>query len=126
MTTTGIKGTKSRGLSRRALLKATAGTAACSAPCRQQFPGGAHVAQAAGPEVTKANLGFIALTDAAPLFVAKEKGIFAKYGMPDVEVHKQASWGATRDNLVLGSRRQRHRRRAHPHADALPRSPPAR
>ena len=51
----------------------------------------------------KANLGFIALTDAAPLFVAKEKGIFAKYGMPDVEVQKQASWGATRDNLVLGS-----------------------
>ena len=49
-----------------------------------------------------AKLGFIALTDAAPLFVAKEKGIFAKYGMPDVEVAKQASWGATRDNLVLG------------------------
>ena len=41
--------------------------------------------------------------DAAPLFIAKEKGIFAKYGMPDVEVAKQASWGATRDNLVLGS-----------------------
>ena len=50
-----------------------------------------------------AKLGFIALTDAAPLFVAKEKGIFAKYGMPDVEVQKQASWGTTRDNLVLGS-----------------------
>src|SRR5690606_36740610 len=31
-----------------------------------------------------------------------EKGIFAKHGMPDVEVNKQASWGATRDNLVLG------------------------
>ena len=48
-------------------------------------------------------LGFIALTDAAPLIVAKEKGFFAKYGMPDVEVVKQASWGTTRDNLVLGS-----------------------
>ncbi len=48
-------------------------------------------------------MGFIALTDAAPLFVAKEKGFFAKYGMPDVEVEKQASWGTTRDNLVLGS-----------------------
>lgn len=55
------------------------------------------------PETTKAILGFIALTDAAPLIVAKEKGIFAKYGMPDVEVAKQASWGTTRDNLVLGS-----------------------
>ena len=48
-------------------------------------------------------MGFIALTDAAPLFVAKEKGFFAKYGMPDVAVEKQASWGTTRDNLVLGS-----------------------
>ncbi len=73
-----------------------------------------------------AKLGFIALTDAAPLFVAKEKGIFAKYGMPDVEVQKQASWGATRDNLVLGARRQRHRRRAYPDADALPDLVPAR
>jgi nitrate/nitrite transport system substrate-binding protein len=42
---------------------------------------------------------------AAPLIVAKEKGFFAKYGMPEVEVAKQASWGATRDNLVLGSER---------------------
>lgn len=55
------------------------------------------------PETTKAMLGFIALTDAAPLIIAKEKGFFAKYGMPDVEVAKQASWGTTRDNLVLGS-----------------------
>ncbi len=54
-------------------------------------------------ETTKAKLGFIALTDAAPLFVAAEKGFFAKYGMTDVEVLKQSSWGTTRDNLVLGS-----------------------
>jgi nitrate/nitrite transport system substrate-binding protein len=60
-------------------------------------------AATARPETTKAILGFIALTDAAPLIVAKEKGLFAKYGMPDVEVVKQASWGTTRDNLVLGS-----------------------
>jgi nitrate/nitrite transport system substrate-binding protein len=60
-------------------------------------------AAAAQPEVTKAVLGFIALTDAAPLIIAKEKGFFAKHGMPDVEVTKQASWGTTRDNLVLGS-----------------------
>jgi nitrate/nitrite transport system substrate-binding protein len=53
--------------------------------------------------VTTAKLGFIALTDSAPLIIAKEKGLFAKYGMPDVEVVKQASWAATRDNLELGS-----------------------
>jgi nitrate/nitrite transport system substrate-binding protein len=55
------------------------------------------------PELTRAVLGFIALTDASPLIIAKEKGFFARHGMPDVEVTKQASWGTTRDNLVLGS-----------------------
>ena len=63
-----------------------------------------HLTQAEDkPEVTKAKLGYIALNDFAPLAIAKEKGLFAKYGMPDVEVLKQASWGATRDNLELGS-----------------------
>src|SRR5262245_23170024 len=87
---------------RRAFLKASAGTAALLGAAQTQFPFGAHVAQAAGPETTAAKLGFIALTDAGALFVAKDKGFFAKQGMPDVEVAKQASWGATRDNLVLG------------------------
>jgi nitrate/nitrite transport system substrate-binding protein len=92
----------SNGFSRRQVLKATGGTAALLAAAKLNFPAGAF-AQGAGPEVKAAKLGFIALTDASPLFVAKEKGIFAKYGMPDVEVQKQASWGTTRDNLVLGS-----------------------
>lgn len=61
-------------------------------------------AQATGtPETRAAKLGFIALTDAAPLFVADEKGFFKKHGMTEVEVLKQSSWGTTRDNLVLGS-----------------------
>ena len=89
-------------LTRRTLLKGTAGTAALLAATRMNFPGGAF-AQSAGPEVTKAVLGYIALMDASPLVIAKEKGLFAKYGVPDVEVAKQASWGATRDNIVLGS-----------------------
>ena len=87
--------------SRRTILKAALAATAL---------GGAHAliprplhAAAAKLETTKATLGFIALTDAAPLIIAKEKGFFAKYGMPDVEVVKQASWGTTRDNLVLGS-----------------------
>jgi nitrate/nitrite transport system substrate-binding protein len=63
-----------------------------------------HVlAQNAKPEVKGAKLGFIALTDSAPLIIAKENGFFAKYGVPDVQVLKQASWGGTRDNLELGS-----------------------
>lgn len=55
-------------------------------------------------ETKGAKLGFIALTDAAPLFVADEKGFFKKHGMTEVEVLKQSSWGATRDNIVLGSK----------------------
>ena len=90
------------GLSRRQLLKATGSTAALLAAAKLNFPAGAF-AQDAGPEVKGAKLGFIALSDAGPLFVAKDKGLFAKYGMPDTDVQKQASWGTTRDNLVLGS-----------------------
>ncbi|MBD2459653.1 ABC transporter substrate-binding protein [Oscillatoria sp. FACHB-1407] len=80
----------------------------CSSPSDSASSGSdaaspAPVASADAPEVTKATLGFIALTDSAPLIIAKEKGFFEKYGMPDVEVVKQASWGTTRDNIVLGS-----------------------
>ena len=98
------KGTGIRnGLSRRAFLKASAGTAALVGALQTNFSAGVHIAEAAGPEVTKAILGYIALTDASALVIAKEKGFYAKHGMPDVEVSKQASWGATRDNIVLGS-----------------------
>jgi nitrate/nitrite transport system substrate-binding protein len=83
---------------------ALTGAAATIAAARVAFPSGAHAA-GPGPEVSKARLGFIALTDASPLIIAKERGLFTKYGLPDVEVVKQASWGATRDNLVLGSDR---------------------
>ena len=56
-----------------------------------------------GNETTKARIGFIGQTDASPLVVAKVKKIFEKYGMPDVELVKQPSWGVTRDNLQIGS-----------------------
>ena len=87
-------------VSRRTILQTTAAAALVSA-LRVAFPSGAFAATAE-PEVKGAKIGFIALTDAAPLVIAAEKGLFAKHGMPDVEVLKQASWGATRDNLVLG------------------------
>jgi len=50
----------------------------------------------------KVKLGFIALTDCAPLVVAKAKGYFAELDL-DVEIVKQASWPATRDNLLTGA-----------------------
>jgi nitrate/nitrite transport system substrate-binding protein len=63
----------------------------------------ANLSPADAPEITTATLGYIALTDSAPLIIAKEKGYFEKYGMKDVKLVKQTSWAATRDNLVTGS-----------------------
>ncbi|MFM7426078.1 MAG: CmpA/NrtA family ABC transporter substrate-binding protein [Elainella sp.] len=81
----------------------TSGTTSSSTSSSPAPASPSPVAAADTPEVTTAKLGFIALTDSAPLIIAKEKGLFAKYGMPDVEVVKQASWAVTRDNLELGS-----------------------
>lgn len=102
MTNNGDYENKTGVISRRGLLKTT-GAAAAFAAIQQAFPSGAFAAGGGAPEVKGAKLGFIALTDAAPLIIAKELGFFAKHGMPDIQVLKQASWGATRDNLVLGS-----------------------
>lgn len=88
-------------VSRRAVLQGAA--ALGGAGLAGGFPGIA-IAQGTALETKAAKLGFIALTDAAPLFVADEKGFFKKHGMIDVEVLKQSSWGTTRDNLVLGSK----------------------
>jgi nitrate/nitrite transport system substrate-binding protein len=49
----------------------------------------------------KLTLGFIALTDCSPLVIAKEKGFYEERGL-DVTIVKQASWPATRDNLLSG------------------------
>ena len=87
---------------RRGVLKGATATAALMGAARASLPAGAF-AQGAGPETNKVTLGFIALTDAAPLIIAKEKKIFDKYGITDANVAKQASWGTTRDNMVLGS-----------------------
>ena len=105
MTSTSMKGTRAqRSLSRRTFLKTTGSTAALVAAAKATVLGGANVAWAAGPEVTGTKLGYIALTDASPLIIAKEKGFFTKHGLPDMEILKQASWGATRDNMALGTK----------------------
>jgi nitrate/nitrite transport system substrate-binding protein len=92
---------KTTTVTRRSVLQASA--ALGGAGLAGAFPG-IVMAQGTALETKAAKLGFIALTDAAPLFVADEKGFFKKHGMTDVEVLKQSSWGATRDNLVLGSK----------------------
>ena len=93
-----MKGQRPGNLTRRQIIKTAAAAGGLGALLAKPL-----FAATTTPETTKAVLGFIALTDAAPLIIAKEKGFYAKYGMPDVQVVKQASWGTTRDNLVLGS-----------------------
>lgn len=46
-------------------------------------------------------LGYIPLTDCAPLVMAKELGLFEKYGL-NVEVTKEASWANVRDKILTG------------------------
>ena len=100
-------------LSRRKFLITAAGSAAgalwlaaCGSPSKKSENQTESPAGGAGaPELKTATLGFIALTDAAPLIIASEKGLFAKHGMPEVKVVKQTSWAGTRDNLELGSDR---------------------
>jgi len=55
------------------------------------------------PEVPGIRLGYIAIAESAPLIIAQEKGFFTRHGMPDVKIAKQASWGAARDNIEIGS-----------------------
>jgi nitrate/nitrite transport system substrate-binding protein len=46
-------------------------------------------------------LGFIPLTDCSPIVMAKEYGLFKKYGV-EVEVSKEASWANVRDKILTG------------------------
>ena len=46
-------------------------------------------------------VGFVPLTDCAPLVVALEKGFFAAAGL-DVQLSREASWASLRDRLAYG------------------------
>lgn len=76
-------------------------TAACGSS--DEETGGTTPAAGAAASTKSANrqvkLGFIALTDAASIIMAKELGYFAERDV-DVTIEKQASWPATRDNLL--------------------------
>jgi nitrate/nitrite transport system substrate-binding protein len=81
--------------------------AAKKPPAKPGKPGVASTTVAAAPTTTvaakktdtKVKLGFIALTDCAPIIMAKELGYFAQRGL-DVSVEKQASWPALRDAVL--------------------------
>src|SRR5215510_5000701 len=70
--------------------KETAKTTATTAAAAQTGP------SLARKPIRKVKLGFIALTDASSIIMAKELGYFTERDL-DVDVVKQASWPATRD-----------------------------
>ncbi len=108
-------------LTRRTLIKTAAATGATTAllqAVRMAFPGGAFAAPAA-PETTKAVLGYIALTDASPLIIAKEKGFFRQARRSGCRGQQAGVVGHHPRQSRAGCGEQRHRRRAHPHAAAL-------
>jgi nitrate/nitrite transport system substrate-binding protein len=59
------------------------------------------IANGANPPKRVVKLGFIPLTDCAPLVIAKEMGFFTKYGV-DVQITKEASWAVVRDKILNG------------------------
>lgn len=52
-------------------------------------------------EKSNLNIGFVPLTDSAPLIVAKELGFFERWGL-EVNLRKQNSWATLRDKLHAG------------------------
>ena len=56
----------------------------------------------ATPEKTRLTLGMVALTDCAPLVIARDKGWFAREGL-EVTLARQPSWAAVRDRLAVGA-----------------------
>ena len=68
------------------------------------LPGVMQSAWAAGsdkPEQSTVRVGFIPLTDCAPIAIASLKGFDKKYGITLVPT-KEASWAAVRDKLIAG------------------------
>ncbi|MGI0494266.1 nitrate ABC transporter ATP-binding protein [Alkalinema pantanalense CENA528] len=58
------------------------------------------VAAVQGLEKATLTLGYVPTVDAAPLIVAKEKGLFQKYGFENVNLVAQTSWQAIADGVA--------------------------
>jgi nitrate/nitrite transport system substrate-binding protein len=59
------------------------------------------------PEITEVKIGFIPLTDCAPIVVAAEMGFDKKYGIK-ITPSKEASWASVRDKVVNGELHASH------------------
>lgn len=67
----------------------------------------AYAAGSDAPEITEVKIGFIPLTDCAPIVVAAEMGFDKKYGIK-ITPSKEASWAAIRDKTVNGELHAAH------------------
>ena len=77
----------------------------------------AKIAAEKGIEKSNLKLGFIKLTDMAPLAVAKEKGFFAEEGL-NVTLEPQANWKVLVDGVSGGQLDGAHMLAGHPLASA--------
>jgi nitrate/nitrite transport system ATP-binding protein len=55
-----------------------------------------------GLEKVNLELGFVPLTDCAPLIVAQEKGFFAKHGLTQVNLNRESSWQTIAEGISSG------------------------
>lgn len=67
----------------------------------------AYAAGSDAPEITEVKIGFIPLTDCAPIVVAAAMGFDKKYGIK-ITPSKEASWAAIRDKTVNGELHAAH------------------
>ena len=91
-------------VSRRNFIRMSAATMGASAMMGLVPDGVRSSAWAAGkdtPEKTEVKIGFIPLTDCAPIVIAAEMGFDKKYGIK-ITPSKEASWAAIRDKTVNG------------------------
>ena len=85
---------------RRSLLKKTLTGLSC-ATALLLSPLSLQIAHAADPEKEELKLGFIKLTDMAPLAIAYEKGFFEDEGLY-VTLEAQANWKVLLDRVITG------------------------
>ena len=48
------------------------------------------------------NIGYMRLSDSAPIIVAQELGFYAKYGL-NISLHREVSWANIRDKMITGT-----------------------
>lgn len=93
---------RGNGFTRRAAVVALmAGVALAGCGSKSDTPGEAARVAAGGVEKPALKLGFIKLTDMAPLAIAKEKGFFAEEGL-NVTLEPQANWKVLLDGVIGG------------------------